>query len=401
LVRYSHRYGQRLGVNRDMKPKVYMLKCVPLEAGANEAHVTLSLAGFPDTDEDTLFFDERLSVTWRQTGRSRDLVISGRKCVIENAVDRWPAPLAPWRSSVKAALNRAERRGPDKPFKVGKWSLPWHERTLVMGILNVTPDSFSDGGQYDSTDAAIEHARRLVEDGADIIDVGGESTRPAGVYGEGAAYVSAEEEKRRVLPVISRLAEEIDAPISIDTYKAEVAEAAIRSGAHIVNDVWGLKRDPKMAEVVARYNVPVVVMHNREQTDYAGPVVQEVLDDLLESVDIAHAAGVEDHHIILDPGIGFAKTYEHNLHVMHHLEQIAYLGYPVLLGTSRKSIVGQTLGLPVDQRVEGTGATLAYGIVKGCHIVRVHDVKEMVRVCRMTDVLVRFPKGVSRDASPV
>lgn len=374
-----------------MEPNVYILNVAPRQRGQREAYVTVVLAGFPKVDRKTLSFDGKVSVAQQQTSVSEtlDIVLSGPGKLIEEAADHWPELLADWRSAVKSALQRAWRGGPDKPLKVGKWLLPWHERTLVMGILNVTPDSFSDGGVYDTVDSAVARARELVEAGADIIDIGGESTRPAGVYGEGAAFVSAEEEKKRVLPVVNRLAAEVNVPLSIDTYKAEVAEAAILSGAHIVNDVWGLKRDPQMAEIVARYDVPVVMMHNRERIHYTGPLMREIIDDLWESVKLAHAAGISDDQIILDPGIGFAKTYEHNIDVMHHLEQITYMGYPVLLGTSRKSFVGHALGLPVDERVEGTAATLSFGITKGCHIVRVHDVKEMVRVCRMTDTLVR------------
>lgn len=271
---------------------------------------------------------------------------------------------------------------PVKPLQAGPYSLPLHERTLVMGILNVTPDSFSDGGQYDRIDRALTHAHEMVAAGADIIDVGGESTRPQ------AMPISQEEELSRVIPVIRALAPVIDRPLSVDTYKAEVAWQAIQAGAHIINDVWGFKKDPDMARVAAELDVPVVLMHNREEPVYTD-LIADIRRDLLDSVAIARAAGVKEERIILDPGIGFAKSYEENLQVMARLEAIVDLGYPVLLGTSRKSMVGIALDLPVDERTEGTGATVTLGIAKGCSIVRVHDVRSMVRVARMTDAMVR------------
>ena len=250
-----------------------------------------------------------------------------------------------------------------------------------MGILNVTPDSFSDGGRYNRLDRAVAHARRMVEEGADIIDVGGESTRP------GHKPVPLEEELERVIPVIEALVREVDVPLSVDTYKAEVARRALEAGAHIINDVWGFRKDPEMARVAARFDVPVILMHNREAPAGYASLLDDICDDLLECVRIAREAGVRDERIILDPGIGFGKTHEENLEVMRRLERIVELGFPVLLGTSRKSMIGKTLGLPTDQRVEGTAATVTLGIAKGCRIVRVHDVKEMVRVARMTDAI--------------
>lgn len=267
-----------------------------------------------------------------------------------------------------------------KQIIAGQYKLSYHNRTLVMGILNVTPDSFSDGGKYNDVDRALIHAKRMVEDGADIIDVGGESTRP------GHQPVSAEEELERTIPIIEALVREIDCPISIDTYKAEVAEAAIQAGATIVNDIWGAKKDPRIAKVAAKFDVPIVLMHNRSNTNYQH-LMKDIKADLLASVDIAFRQGVAKEKIILDPGIGFAKNFEQNLAVMRNLEQIVALGYPVLLGTSRKSMIGNVLDLPVDQRVEGTAATVALGIVKGCQIIRVHDVKEMVRVSRMMEAM--------------
>jgi dihydropteroate synthase len=262
----------------------------------------------------------------------------------------------------------------------GPYQLDLQNKTMVMGILNVTPDSFSDGGQFHAIDRAVEHAKKLVADGADIIDIGGESTRP------GAQKVSLEEELRRVIPVIEAVAAEVDVPISVDTYKAEVAKQAIEAGAHIINDVWGAKADAKMAEVAAHYNVPIILMHNRHRLDY-GNLISDMISDLLESVEIVKKAGVKDENIILDPGIGFAKTFEHNLEVMRHLEEFTKLGYPVLLGTSRKSFIGHVLDLPVNERVEGTGATVCLGIAKGVHIVRVHDVLPIARMAKMMDAM--------------
>lgn len=260
--------------------------------------------------------------------------------------------------------------------------------TLVMGILNVTPDSFSDGGKYNQLAIALEHAKKMIADGADIIDVGGESTRP------GHQEISVEEELERVIPVIRALAKEIKVPISVDTYKAEVAQQAIEAGAHIINDVWGFKKDPNMAKVVAEYQVPVILMHNRMNMEYDS-LMDDIIADLRESIQIAITAGVKADQIILDPGIGFAKTYQDNLQVMNRLDEIVALGYPVLLGTSRKSIIGNTLHLPVDERLEGTAATVAMGIVKGCKIMRVHDVKEMKRICKMMDAMI-YMEGNSR-----
>lgn len=269
----------------------------------------------------------------------------------------------------------------------GSHTLPLGQRTLVMGILNVTPDSFSDGGRYNDVERAVAHAKELVEAGADILDVGGESTRP------GHEAVDAEEELRRVLPVIQAVAKECNVPISIDTYKAEVAKQAIEAGAHIINDVWGAKRDPDMAKVAAELGVPIILMHNREDRQYQD-FFRDLIGDLYESIDIALEAGVKEEQIILDPGIGFAKTLEQNLETMRRLDDIVALGYPVLLGTSRKSMIGKVLDLPVEERVEGTAATCALGVAKGCQIVRVHDVREMKRTVQMMDAMLKG--GVER-----
>jgi len=273
-------------------------------------------------------------------------------------------------------------------------------RTYVMGILNVTPDSFSGDGLLkgaDAVQAALEQARSFTAAGADILDVGGESTRP------GAQLVTEEEELERVVPVVEALSRaDLGALISVDTYKARVAEAALQAGAHWVNDVWGLRADPAMAGVVARHKVPIVLMHNRSKPGnarlqenlggrYVGMEYDNLLEDvkkeLMESVSLANAAGIRDEEIILDPGIGFGKTVEQNLELLNHLDEISALGYPVLLGPSRKSFIGYTLNLPPDQRLEGTAAAVCVGILRGADIIRVHDVEFITRLARMTDAI--------------
>jgi dihydropteroate synthase len=261
--------------------------------------------------------------------------------------------------------------------------LEFGKKTWIMGILNVTPDSFSDGGSYVLIDAAVERAVQMVEEGADIIDIGGESTRP------GYAEVGVDEELARVIPVIEAMRGKVNVPISIDTYKAEVAGQALHTGASIINDVWGFKRDPEMADVAAKQGCPVILMHNRPQPQYEQHFLQDVLNDLRECVAIAKAAGVLHNNIILDPGIGFGKTYEHNIWLMNRLADLKALGYPLLLGTSRKSMIRTALQLPSNDCVEGTAATVALGIAQGCDIVRVHDVKAMKRVAAMSDAIVR------------
>ncbi|NEY74104.1 dihydropteroate synthase [Bacillus mesophilus] len=250
-----------------------------------------------------------------------------------------------------------------------------------MGILNVTPDSFSDGGSYPTIEGAVERARKMIQEGADIIDIGGESTRP------GSVKVSLSDELERTIPVIEQLSKQIDAPISIDTYKAEVAKQAIEAGAHIINDVWGAKADPNMAKVAAHFQVPIILMHNRDNKNYRN-LMKDITSDLMESISIAKFAGVKDEQIILDPGIGFAKDFNMNIEVLQNLDQIVALGYPVLLGTSRKSFIGQILDVPANERIEGTGATVCQGIIKGCHIMRVHDVVAISRMSKVMDVLV-------------
>ncbi len=303
------------------------------------------------------------------------------------------------------------------PLTIGSHTLMWGERTYVMGILNITPDSFSGDGllaplpMSNGTggegvgvrgvggEGPLNQARRFLAAGADILDIGGESTRP------GSQPVDAEEENQRVLPAIRTIASEFpDVLISIDTCKAAVAEEALRAGAHILNDVWGLRADPELAAVAARANAPVVLMHNRSKPAnvevrerlgkaYTGAEYENLLEDvkreLMDSVAIAHSAGIPDEHIILDPGIGFGKTIEQNLELINRLDEIRLLGFPILLGPSRKAFIGYTLDLPPDQRVEGTAAAVAVGITRGADILRVHDVEVMVRVARMTDALVR------------
>ncbi|NRG47174.1 dihydropteroate synthase [Bacillus sp. CRN 9] len=262
----------------------------------------------------------------------------------------------------------------------GPYTLDYSKKTLIMGILNITPDSFSDGGKFNDLQQAVLRAKELVEAGADIIDIGGESTRP------GYEEISVEEEIARVVPVIKEIVKEVPVPLSIDTYKAEVAKQAIEAGAHIINDIWGAKADPEMAKIAARTNVPIVLMHNRNNEDYDS-FFRDCMNDLYESVALVKAAGVKDENIIVDPGIGFAKDFNGNMEMMRHLDKLVAFGYPVLLGTSKKRMIGTVLDLPVNERMEGTGATVCYGIQKGCQIVRVHDVKEISRMAKMMDAL--------------
>lgn len=256
------------------------------------------------------------------------------------------------------------------------------ERTFVMGILNVTPDSFSDGGSFNNIEKAIRHAKEMIDQGADIIDIGGESTKPNN------SSISAEEELKRVIPIIKELHKTFKVPISIDTYKGIVAEEAIKAGAAMINDVWGFKEDAYIAQVAAKYAVPCCLMHNRKNRQYSS-FIEDVIKDLQESINIAINAGVKKENIITDPGVGFAKDYEQNLQILNQLDKIKLMGYPVLLGTSRKSVIGKTLDLPVEQRVEGTVATSVIGIQKGCDFVRVHDVLENKRACVMADAIIR------------
>lgn len=269
----------------------------------------------------------------------------------------------------------------NQPLVIHGHTLDFGNETIVMGILNVTPDSFSDGGRFDAVDSALEHAKRMVADGAKIIDIGGESTRP------GHTAVTAKEEMARILPVIRAIRKELDVLISVDTFKSEVARAAVEAGAHIINDIWGATYDSEIAKVAAEYKVPIILMHNRQDENYGEDFWGSVKSDLERSIEIARQAGVDDRFIWLDPGIGFAKTHEQNIEMMKNLSNLVDMGYPVLLATSRKRMIGNVLNLPVDERMEGTAATCCYGVDKGCHMVRVHDVLPIARMMKMLDAL--------------
>lgn len=271
-------------------------------------------------------------------------------------------------------------------IKCGDKTLELGTKTYIMGILNVTPDSFSDGGDFFTVDQAVAHAQAMVRAGADIIDVGGESTRPNHME------VSADEELKRILPIVKKLVQVLDTPISVDTSKAVVAKEVLKAGARIINDIWGLKKDQEMAEVIARYQGSVVIMHNQHGTEYEIDIIEEIKRSLKESVELALEAGVGSENIILDPGIGFGKTPEQNMVVMARLSEFNELGYPMLLGTSRKSMLGKILDLPPKERVEGTLATTVMGIMQGIDIVRVHDIKENFRAARVTDAIIRNKK---------
>ena len=265
-------------------------------------------------------------------------------------------------------------------IEIGNREFDVKNHTYVMGILNVTPDSFSDGGKYDQLDRALSHAQEMIDDGADIIDVGGESTRP------GYTMISDEEEIERTVPVVEALKERFDIPISIDTYKSKVAKANIKAGVDLVNDIWGMKYDKDMAKLVADTKVACCLMHNRDEASYKH-FMKEMIEDIKESVKIAKEAGVKNKRIILDPGVGFGKTYDNNLEAIRCLKDLEELGYPVLLGTSRKSVIGLSLDLPSDQRMEGTLATTVMGVMQGVAFVRVHDVKENKRAIMMTEAV--------------
>lgn len=265
-------------------------------------------------------------------------------------------------------------------MRIGNKDFQTEQHGYIMGILNVTPDSFSDGGRYHHLDAALYHAREMIRDGAEIIDVGGESTRP------GYTLIPEQEEMERVVPVIEALKREYDVPVSLDTYKSQVAAEGIRAGADMINDIWGLKWDGTMADVLAKTGVPACLMHNRKEAVYKD-YLSEVVSDLQETMDLALTAGISKEKIMLDPGIGFAKDLQQNLTLMNHLELLNQWDVPVLLGTSRKSMIGLTLDLPSDQRVEGTVATTVCGYMKGCRFFRVHDVKENKRALAMIEAI--------------
>ena len=266
-------------------------------------------------------------------------------------------------------------------MKIGKYNFDLENDPIIMGILNVTPDSFSDGGKWDNIDAALKHTEDMIRDGAKIIDVGGESTRP------GSTLLSEEEEISRVVPVIEKIKENFDVPISLDTYKNNVARAGVEAGADMINDVWGLKwKDRDMADLVAKSKAAVCIMHNKDNISYSN-YVEDVLAELKESIDIAHKAGVNDSQIVVDPGVGFGKDYEQNLLIIKYVDRLKELSYPVLLGTSRKSVIGLTLDVDKDNRMAGTVATTVMGYERGCSIFRVHDVKENYEALMMAKAI--------------
>lgn len=265
-------------------------------------------------------------------------------------------------------------------MRIGNRDFQTKGHTYICGILNVTPDSFSDGGKWTDKDKALKHVEEMIADGMDLLDIGGESTRP------GYTLLSEQEEIERVVPMIEAVKANFDVPISLDTYKGQVAQEGILAGADLINDIWGLKYDDKIARVIAEHNVPCCLMHNRKQADYQD-FMQEVAADLAETLHIAELNGIQEDKIILDPGVGFGKTYENNLEVINCMEELRVLGYPILLGCSRKSVIGLTLDLPVDDRLEGTLVTTILGVMKGCMFVRVHDVKENARAIRMAEAI--------------
>lgn len=263
------------------------------------------------------------------------------------------------------------------------------ERTYIMGILNVTPDSFSDGGKFSVLDSAVGHALLMEKEGADIIDIGGESTRPH------HTSISADQEISRIIPVIKELVKVLNIPVSVDTSKALVAKEAVKAGASMINDVWGFKKDPDIAMVAAEAGVFCCLMHNKDSTIY-NDLIPDIKNELLESINIALNGGVNKNRIIIDPGIGFGKSVEQNLEIMARLSEFKEMGYPVLLGTSRKSLIGISLDLTVDERLEGTIATNVLGVIDGCSIIRVHDVKENYRAVKMTDIILKYKSGTGR-----
>lgn len=267
-------------------------------------------------------------------------------------------------------------------MKIGNRLFDVENDCYVMGILNVTPDSFTDGGRWNDLDRAKAHTEDMINEGAAIIDIGGESTRP------GHIQISIQEEIDRVVPYIEMVKKNFDIPVSIDSYKSDVVEAALNAGADMVNDIWGLKYDRRVADLIAKYNAPCCLMHNRNQPDY-NDFLTDWINDMRETLAIAKEAGIPDELIVLDPGVGFGKTYEQHLMAINHLEDLVALGYPVLLGTSRKSCIGNTLNLPTDQREEGTMVTTVFGVQKGASFVRVHSVKENIRAIRMTQAILR------------
>jgi dihydropteroate synthase len=296
---------------------------------------------------------------------------------------RQPFGLAKLAKELAEVITAAAATPP--PLTLKGREFQWGRRTYIMGIINITPDSFSGDGllnQRQLLDSLLAQVEKFTEDGADILDVGAESTRP------GAEEVSAEEEISRLAPILEVLVKRSPLPISVDTYKAAVARVALENGVDLINDIWGLQKDPEMAAVAARYRTPVIVMHNRESGVYHD-LMLEIASFLRNSIRIAEAAGIPRERVIIDPGVGFGKTVEDNLMVIERLHELKALGCPILLGTSRKSVIGKTLDLPVTERLEGTAATVTAGIMRGADLIRVHDVKEMTRVAKMTDAILR------------
>ena len=278
-----------------------------------------------------------------------------------------------------------QSKSPLVTTRCGNTEFRWGERTYVIGICNLSPDSFAGDGIGSDIEAAVAQAKRMVTEGADIIDVGGESTRPGT---EPKSVDDVDDELRLVIPVIERLASELTVPVSIDSYKSAMASRAVKAGAAMINDIWGLKRDPKIARVAAEAGVPIILMSNQRDAP-CHDIMAKVTYDLERSISLAIKSGIAEPNIIIDPGIGFGKTLEQNLEIIHRLAELKSLGRPILLGTSRKSVIGLVLDLPADQRLEGTAATIAIGIANGADMVRVHDVKPTMRVCRMSDAIIR------------
>lgn len=265
---------------------------------------------------------------------------------------------------------------------IGNRTFDVTNHTYVMGILNVTPDSFSDGGRFHKRDEVLFRVEEMIKEGMDILDIGGESTRP------GYTRISDEEEIERIIPVITAIRSRFDVPVSLDTYKSEVAKEGIKAGVDLINDIWGLKYDKNMAGIIAKADMPCCLMHNRNHTDYQC-FMEDVAADFSETLRLAAMAGIKDERIILDPGVGFGKTYEQNLEIINRLQELKIFGYPILLGASRKSVIGITLDTPVEERLEGTLATSVIAVLKGCGFVRVHDIKENVRAIRMTEAILK------------
>ncbi len=316
-----------------------------------------------------------------------DVLLSGtlkhfKQCIPQLKVQPWGL------KKLAEELERviaADENFPQRSYTLGDHTLTIsQEKTLVMGILNFTPDSFSDGGKFNNLDAALKHVEQMIEEGADIIDIGAESTRPYGSH-----KITAEEELERLIPVLEKVLNISSIPISIDTYKASVAKEALKAGAHMINDIWGLQYDPEMASVVAEYDVPVIIMYNQGEAEYKRDIMSHMLEFLRGSIKIGDTAGINPDNFIVDPGIGFVKKVSDNLVIMSRLDELKSLGCPILLGTSRKRFIGDILDAPPDDRLEGTAATVALGITKGANIVRVHDVKAIARIARMTDAMLK------------